>query len=67
MQASADPHMSNSDTALPVDVVVAFQEKGQKNETGIYKELVQIPITGVLPAGHPLAEKELLDEDDLQD
>ena len=48
------------------DVVVAFQEKGQKNETGIYKELVQIPITGVLPAGHPLAEKELLDEDDLR-
>ena len=48
------------------DVVVAFQEKGQKNETGIYKELVQIPMTGVLPAGHPLAEKELLDEDDLR-
>ena len=48
------------------DVVVAFQEKGQKNETGIYKELVQIPITGVLPAGYPLAEKELLDEDDLR-
>ena len=47
-------------------MVVAFQEKGQKNETGIYKELVQIPITGVLPAGHPLAEKELLDEDDLR-
>lgn len=48
------------------DVVVAFQEKGQKNETGIYKELVQIPIAGILPAGHPLAEKELLDEDDLR-
>ena len=48
------------------DVVVAFQEKGQKNETGIYKELVQIPMTGVLPAGHPLAKKELLDEDDIR-
>ena len=48
------------------DVIVAFQEKGQKNETGIYRELVQIPITGVLPADHPLAEKELLDEDDLR-
>ena len=48
------------------DVVVAFQEKGQKNETGIYKELVQIPIAGVLPADHPLAKEELLDEDDLR-
>ena len=49
-----------------VDVVTAFQERGQKNETCIYKELVQTPIAVVLPVNHPLAEKELLDEDDLR-
>ena len=48
-----------------VDVIIAFQEKGQKTD-GIYKELTQVRITGILPAGHPLAEKELLDEDDLR-
>ena len=49
-----------------VDVIIAFQEKGQKKIDGIYKELAQVRITGVLPADHPLAEKELLDEDDLR-
>ena len=49
-----------------VDVIIAFQEKGQKKIGGIYKELAQVRITGILPATHPLAEKELLDEDDLQ-
>ena len=49
-----------------VDVIIAFQEKGQKKIDGIYKELAQIRIAGILPATHPLAEKELLDEDDLQ-
>ncbi len=49
-----------------VDVIIAFQEKGPKKIDGIYKELAQVRITGVLPAGHPLAEKELLDEDDLR-
>lgn len=49
-----------------VDVIIAFQEKGPKKTDSIYKELAQVPITGVLPASHPLAEKELLDEDDLR-
>lgn len=49
-----------------VDVVTAFQEKGLKKETGIYKELTQVRVTAVLSAGHPLAEKELLDEEDLK-
>ena len=48
-----------------VDVIVAFQEKSQKID-GIYKELAQVRITGVLPATHPLAEKERLDGDDLR-
>lgn len=48
-----------------VDVIVAFQEKSQKID-GIYKELAQVRITGVLPATHPLAEKEQLDGDDLR-
>ena len=48
-----------------VDVIIVFQEKSQKID-GIYKELAQIRITGVLPANHPLAEKELLDEDALR-
>lgn len=49
-----------------VDVIIAFQEKGQKKIDCIYKELAQVRITGVLPATHPLAEKELLDENDLR-
>ncbi len=49
-----------------VDVIIAFQEKSSKKIDSIYKELAQIRITGILPATHPLAEKELLDEDDLQ-
>ena len=49
-----------------VDVIIAFQEKDSKKIGGIYKELAQIRMAGVLPAGHPLAEKELLDADDLR-
>ena len=49
-----------------VDVIIAFQEKNTKKIDGIYKELSQVQITGVLPATHPLAEKEMLDEDDLR-
>lgn len=49
-----------------VDVIIAFQEKSSKKIDGIYKELAQVRITGVLPATHPLAEKELLDGDDLR-
>ncbi|MEY8262318.1 LysR family transcriptional regulator [Oscillospiraceae bacterium 50-60] len=48
-----------------VDVVTAFWENEQKKETGIYRELAQVRIAGILPAGHPLAEKEALDRDDL--
>ena len=48
-----------------VDVVTAFREKEQKKETGIYRELAQVHIAGVLPAGRPLAEKEALDRNDL--
>ena len=49
-----------------VDVATAFQEKGPKKETGIYKELTQVRITAVLPVGHPLAEKERLDGENLK-
>ena len=49
-----------------VDVVIAFQEKESKKGIGIYRELTQVRIAGILPASHPLAEKELLDEDDLR-
>ena len=49
-----------------VDVMVSFQEKGQKKIDGIYRELAQVRMAGVLPAGHPLAEKELLGEDDIR-
>ena len=49
-----------------VDVIIAFQEKGPKRMECIYKELAQIPITGILPASHPLAEREMLDGDDLR-
>ena len=49
-----------------VDVIIAFQEKDSKKIGGIYKELAQIRIAGVLPANHPLAREELLDEDDLR-
>ena len=48
-----------------VDVVLAFREKGQKNGESIYKELAQVPVVGVLPADHPLAEKDVLDRNDL--
>ena len=48
-----------------VDVVTAFREKEQKKETGIYRELALVRMTGVLPTSHPLAEKEALDRDDL--
>lgn len=49
-----------------VDVVLAFREKGQKKGDSIYRELTQAPVVGVLPANHPLAEKDTLDRDDLQ-
>lgn len=49
-----------------VDVIISFQEKGPKKIDGIYKELAQIRISGILPASHPLAKKGLLDEDDLR-
>ncbi len=49
-----------------VDVVLAFREKGPKKSESIYKELAQIPVAGVLPAGHPLVEKDALDREDLQ-
>lgn len=49
-----------------VDVIIAFQEKSSKKIDGICKELAQVRVTGVLPATHPLAEKELLDGDDLR-
>lgn len=49
-----------------VDVVIAFREKGQKKGAPIYKELAQVPVVGVLPAGHPLAGKTVLDRDDLR-
>ena len=49
-----------------VDVVTAFQEKGLKKETSIYKELTQVRVSAVLSVGHPLAEKELLDKEELQ-
>lgn len=48
-----------------VDVIIAFQEKSPKKMEGIYKELTQVRITGILPAGHPLADRKMLDEDDL--
>ena len=49
-----------------VDVVIAFQEKESKKEIGIYRELTQVRVAGILPASHPLAEKETLDEEDLR-
>ncbi len=49
-----------------VDMIIAFQEKGSKKMDCIYKELAQVRVTGILPASHPLAERELLDEDDLR-
>lgn len=49
-----------------VDVVVSFQEKSWKKPAGIYKELTQIHLAGVVPAEHPLAQKELLHRDDLR-
>ena len=49
-----------------VDVVLAFREKGQKKGNSIYRELAQVPVAGILPAGHPLTEKVALDRDDLQ-
>lgn len=49
-----------------VDVILAFREKGPKKGENIYKELAQVPVAGVLPAGHPLAEKGVLGGDDLQ-
>ena len=49
-----------------VDVVTAFREKEQKKETGIYRELALVRMTGILPASHPLAEKEVLDDEDLR-
>ena len=49
-----------------VDAVIAFQEKGEKKEAGIYREVAKIPVVGVLSTSHPLAEKESLDRDDLR-
>ncbi len=49
-----------------VDVIIALQEKGPKKIDSIYKELVQVCISGILPASHPLAKKGSLDEDDLR-
>ena len=49
-----------------MDVVLAFREKGQKKGSSIYRELAQVPVVGIMPANHPLAEKELLDEEDLR-
>ena len=39
-----------------VDVVIAFQEKGLKKETGIYKELTQVHVTAVLPVDQRVDE-----------
>lgn len=47
-----------------VDVVIAFQEKGQKKATGIYKELTKINILAALPAGHPYTQKLELSAED---
>lgn len=49
-----------------VDVIIAFQEKSPKKIEGVYKELTQVRVVGILPAGHTLAEREMLDRDDLQ-
>lgn len=48
-----------------VDVVTAFREREPKKETGIYRELAQVRMAGILPTNHPLAEKEVLSRDDL--
>ena len=38
----------------------------EKKEAGIYREVAKIPVVGVLPTSHPLAEEGSLDGDDLR-
>lgn len=43
-----------------VDVVIAFQEKEEKESYGTYVEFAKIPIVGVLSSDHPLAGEQSL-------
>ena len=47
-----------------VEVVISFQENGQKK--GLYKEILRVPAAAVLSVGHPLAQREVLSSEDLQ-
>lgn len=49
-----------------VDVVVAFQTKDEKESYGRYKEFIKVPLVGVVPAEHPLAEYDCLTAEDLE-
>lgn len=49
-----------------VDVVVAFQAKEEKESYGTYREFLKIPVAGIVPADHPLAERACLTAEDLE-
>ena len=49
-----------------VDVVVAFQTKDEKESYGKYKELIKVPLAGVVPVEHPLSEYGCLTAEDLE-
>ncbi len=48
-----------------VDVIIAFQEKDEKESYGEYRELIKDPVVAVLPVGHPLTAKQYLTREDL--
>lgn len=49
-----------------VDVIVAFQSKDDKESYGTYRELMRIPVMGIVPADHPLAQNDYLTVEELE-
>lgn len=49
-----------------VDVIVAFQSEDDKESYGTYREFMKIPVMGIVPAGHPLAQNDYLTVEELE-
>ena len=49
-----------------VDVIVAFQSKDDKESYGTYREFMKIPVMGIVPANHSLAQSGYLTVEELR-
>ena len=49
-----------------IDVVMSFQEEWSTAKKRIYRELGKIPMVGIMPVQHPLAQSHTLAEKDIQ-